>query len=285
LPTTVALDTLGVMERSDPKRATRAAWVMGDYHRFAKQTVWEMGPVLVEACGISAGQRVLDVAAGSGNVAIRAAERGATVVASDLTPENFGAGQNEARQRGVEIEWVEADAENLPFDDGEFDVVASSFGAIFAPDHRRVADEMLRVCRPEGTIGMLNFTPEGLISEFFGALAAYAPPPPPGAEPPPLWGSEAHVRELFGERVDSLEMTRGEYVERADSPIEYRELFKATFGPVASIWASVGDDPERAAAFDDDFLAFAERANRGPAGAEAEYPYEYLLVIARKGSA
>src|ERR671924_1029110 len=183
------------------KAATRAAWALGDYHRFAKETVWERGAELVEACGIKAGQRVLDVAAGTGNTAIRAAEAGAQVVAADLTPENFEAGRREARERGVELEWVEADAEALPFADNEFDVVSSSFGAIFAPSHEAVADEMLRVCRPAGTIGMLNFTPEGLFADFLGALAPYAPPPPPGALSPALWGSEQHVRELFGDRV------------------------------------------------------------------------------------
>ena len=152
-------------------------WALGDYHRFAKATIWQLGEMLVGACGITAGQRVLDVAAGTGNTAIRAAEAGAEVVAADLTPENFAAGRREAAARGVELEWVEADAEALPFADGEFDVVTSSFGAIFAPDHQKVADEMLRVCRPGGTIGMLNFTPEGLISGFFAALAPYMPAP------------------------------------------------------------------------------------------------------------
>jgi 2-polyprenyl-6-hydroxyphenyl methylase/3-demethylubiquinone-9 3-methyltransferase len=132
------------------------------------------------------------------------------VVASDLTPENFEAGRREAEAHNVALEWVEADAEALPFADHEFDVVTSSVGALFAPDHQAAADEMLRVCRPGGTIGLINFTPEGLISEFFDALAPYAPPPPPGALPPPLWGSEEHVRELFGDRLDSLQMTRGE---------------------------------------------------------------------------
>src|ERR687897_446320 len=200
-----------------PAAAARSMWALGDYHKFATELVWEVGPVLVAACGISAGLRVLDVAAGTGNVAIRAAEAGAEVVASDLTPENFAAGRREAEAHGVELEWVEADAEALPFADGEFDVVTSSFGAIFAPDHRAVADEMLRVCRQGATIGMLNFTPEGLISGFFGALAPYMPPSPPEALPPPLWGSEEHVRSLFGGRVESLEMTREDYVERADS--------------------------------------------------------------------
>src|SRR5918993_2630133 len=172
------------------KAATRAAWALGDYHRFAKATVWQRGVELVEACGISAGQRVLDVAAGTGNTAIRAAEAGARVVASDLTPANFEAGRREARARGVELEWVEADAEALPFGDGEFDVVTSLLGAMFAPDHEKVADELVRVCRPGGTIGMINFTPEGLAAEFFGLFARYAPAPPPGALPPILWGSE-----------------------------------------------------------------------------------------------
>ena len=267
------------------KAAARQAWALGDYHRFAKATVWQVGPVLVEACGISSGQRVLDVAAGTGNTAIRAAETGAEVVASDLTPENFDRGRREAAAHNVELEWVEADAEALPFADGAFDVVTSSFGAIFAPNHQRVADEMLRVCRPGGTIGILAFTPEGLITDFFGALAPYAPPPPPGALPPPLWGSQEHVRELFGDRLDSLEMTRGEYVERADSPRDYRDLFKQTFGPVVAIYRSLADQPDRLAALDRDFLEFATRSNRGAPDGPAEYTYEYLLMLARKALA
>jgi len=269
----------------DLKAATRAAWALGDYHAFARETVWELGEVLVGACGIAPGKRVLDVAAGTGNTAIRAAEAGAEVVASDLTPENFEAGRREAAARGVELEWVEADAEALPFGDAEFDAVTSSVGALFAPDHRAVADELLRVCRPGGTVGMINFTPEGLISDFFGALAPYMPPPPAGALPPPLWGSEEHVRELFGDRVDSLQMSRRQYDERAESPAAYVEMFKRTFGPVVAAYGSLAEDPKRTAALDRDFLEFATRANRGPDGGPAEYPYEYLLVIAHKRAA
>ena len=252
------------------KTAARQAWALGDYHRFAKATVWELGSALVEACEISPGQRVLDVAAGTGNTAIRAAQAGADVVASDLTPENFDAGRREPAAQGVELEWVEADAEALPFADGAFDVVTSS------------ADEMLRVCRPGGTIGMVNFTPEGLVSELFGALAPYAPSPPPGALPPTLWGSEAHVRELLGDQLDSLEMTRSTYVERAASPRDYRDLFKQTFGPLVAICETLADQPDRVAALDRDFLEFATRANRRGSGGPAEYVYEYLLVIAGK---
>ncbi|MGI8632315.1 MAG: class I SAM-dependent methyltransferase [Solirubrobacterales bacterium] len=254
---------------------------MGDYHRFAKSTIWQMGEVLVRACGVSAGHRVLDVAAGTGNTAIRAAEAGADVVASDLTPENFDAGRREAEAHGVQLEWVEADAESLPFGSGEFDVVTSSFGAMFAPDHQAVADEMVRVCRPGGTIGMLNFTPEGLIADFFGALMPFMDPAPPDAQPPPLWGSEDHVRALFGAQLRSLEMTRGRYVERADSPQAYRDLAKETFGPVVALYAGFAADPERTAALDRGFLQFAQRANSGTTQGPAEYSYEYLLVVGR----
>ncbi len=262
--------------------AEREMWALGDYHRFAKQTVWGFGPELVAACGIGPGQRVLDVAAGTGNVAIRAAEAGATVIAADLTPENFEAGRREARSRGVELEWVEADAEALPFADGAFDVVTSSVGVIFAPDHQAVADELLRVCRPGGTIGMINFLPEGVAKEFFEKLEAYAPPPPPDALPPTLWGSEEHLRDLFGDRLASLELTRSSYVERSPGgPAEYVAFFKETFGPVIALYGFLADQPERLAALDRDFHDFATRANSGSPEA-AEYRYEYLLVVARK---
>jgi ubiquinone/menaquinone biosynthesis C-methylase UbiE len=266
----------------EPDAGSPSVWALGDYHKFAKATIWGLGAVLVRACGVSAGQRVLDVAAGTGNTAIRAAEVGADVVACDLTSENFEAGSREAAARGVTLAWIQADAQDLPFPDDTFDVVTSSFGAIFAADHQAVADEMLRVCRPGGTIGMLNFTPEGLITDFFGTLEPYAPPPAPGALGPALWGSEQHVRELFGDGLQSLVMTRGHYAERAASPHAYRELFKQTFGPVVALYESLAGQPGRAAALDQDFLDFATRMNSGPSGGPAEYRYEYLLVLACK---
>jgi ubiquinone/menaquinone biosynthesis C-methylase UbiE len=267
--------------RGELKAATRAAWALGDYHAFARETVWELGEVLVRACGISPGQRVLDVAAGTGNTAIRAAEAGAQVVASDLTPENFDAGRREAAAHGVELEWVEADAEALPFGDREFDVVTSSMGAIFAPDHQAVADELIRVCRPGGTIGMITFIPEGTAAQFFELFGRYAPPPPPGALPPTAWGSEEHVRALFGDRVAALEMSRNQYVETAPSPRAYVDHFKATFGPAVAIYAGLADQPDRLAAMDREFHEFAETSNRGAPGGPAEFPYRYLLVVAR----
>jgi ubiquinone/menaquinone biosynthesis C-methylase UbiE len=270
------------MHMATEKLAQRAMWALGDYHQFATATVWGLGPVLVDACGIAAGHRVLDVAAGTGNVAIRAAKTGATVVASDLTPEHFDAGRRAARAEGVELEWVEGDAEALPFDDEEFDVVTSCFGAMFAPDHRAVANELLRVCRPGGRIGLISFTPDGAGGDFFRMLAPYAPPSPEGALPPFLWGSEEHVAQLFGDGVDSLDTTRRQYVETAASASAYRELFKETFGPMVAIYASLADHPERAAALDRDFLAFINRWNRAAQGASIEIPYDYLLVVGSK---
>jgi ubiquinone/menaquinone biosynthesis C-methylase UbiE len=266
---------------TDARSAVRAMWALGDYHRFAQSTVWELGPRLVRACGIQPGHKVLDVAAGTGNVAVRAAQAGASVVASDLTPENFEAGRKAAEEAGVNLEWQEADAENLPFKDGEFDVVTSSFGAIFAPNHQRVADEMLRVCRPGGTIGMMNFTPEGLAFRFFGVFVPYMPPPQEGALPPLLWGSEDHVRTLFGDRVASLQMTRETYRELAESPQAYVDHFKATFGPVVAIYGGLANDPSRSSQLDREFLEFARSADAGQPGKSA-YEYEYLLVVARK---
>jgi ubiquinone/menaquinone biosynthesis C-methylase UbiE len=266
----------------DPRQLARQAWSLGDYHRFAKRTVWAVGPVLVEACGIRAGQRVLDVGAGSGNVALRAAATGALVIASDLTPAAFAAGREEARELGVYLQWVEADAASLPFPDEEFDVVTSCFGAMFAPDHRAVADELLRVCRPGGTLGLASFTPEGLGGDFFGVLDPYLPPTPPAADGPLSWGRETHVRDLFGTRLESLTATRRTYVETAADPRAYRDLFRSTFGPVVALYAGLAAEPERLTALDRALLDFATRADEGPPGGPAEYPYEYVIMLAQK---
>jgi ubiquinone/menaquinone biosynthesis C-methylase UbiE len=264
--------------------SVRTMWALGDYHRFATATVWGLGPVLVDACGVSSGQCVLDVAAGTGNVAIRAAQAGASVVASDVTPENFDAGRRAAREMGVDLEWVEGNVEALPFGDGEFDVVTSCFGAMFAPDHQATANELLRVCRPGGMIGMINFTPEGAGGDFFRVLGSYTPPPPPGTLSPLLWGTADHVRELFGSKVQSLDTTRRKYFETAPSSREYFELFKHSFGPMIAIYASLSDQPARVADLDAAFLQFIARWNQGAPEDRVQIPYEYLLVVARKGA-
>ena len=265
------------------KAGVRQAWAAGDYHRFASDLVWDLGAELVSACGIRPGDRVLDVAAGSGNVALRAAAAGAAVVASDLTPENFAAGRRAAQRSGLAIDWVQADAEDLPFADAEFDVVTSSVGAMWAPDHQLVADELVRVCRPGGTIGMINFAADGLLAGFLDVFAAYAPPPPSWASPPLLWGDPDHIRQLFGARVSTLEIIPGTYTERVPGgPPGYCQYYKQTFGPVAAIYAAL--TPGQAAALDRDFLAFAARNNTGPAGGPAELDYRYVRVITRTRS-
>ena len=272
-------------DRSAGAAAARAVWSAGDYHRFATDLVWGLGADLVAAAGVERGQRVLDVAAGSGNAALRAAVAGARVVASDITPENMTPGEAEAERRGLSIEWVEADAQQLPFDDASFDVVLSSVGAMWAPDHRAVADEMVRVCRPGGTIAMVNFAADGLISGFLDVFGPYAPPPPPGASSPTLWGSRDHVRELLADSVASLDLTSGSYVERVPGgPRGYCEYYKETFGPVVSIYAALAHRPHRVAALDEDFLAFATRANQGPPGGPAELAFTLLRIVARTRS-
>ncbi|MBK5220722.1 MAG: methyltransferase domain-containing protein [Thermoleophilia bacterium] len=271
---------------TDPKDAElkvrhRKMWASGDYPSMVETFLLPLGPRLVEACGIGPGMRVLDVAAGTGNAAIPAAERGAEVTAGDLTPELFEAGRERAAAARVEVDWVEADAERLPFEDGSFDVVISSIGAMFAPHHEAVADELVRVCRPGGTIGMLNWTPEGMIGSLFRLMGPFAPAPPPGAQPPPLWGSEEHVRELFGDRVELQTLLREDLTITAfEQASDYGEHFKARYGP--TIVARGNAEREgRAQEFDAALDAFCEEWNRGGEGA-ARFEKEYLLAIGRR---
>jgi ubiquinone/menaquinone biosynthesis C-methylase UbiE len=264
------------------KAKHRAMWASGDYAAVAAELIPELGPELVRAAGIRAGDRVLDVAAGSGNAAIPAAEAGAIVTASDLTPELFGAGRAIAAQRGVNLEWVEADAEAMPFADNGFDVVMSCVGVMFAPHHQAAADELVRVVRPGGTIGLINWTPEGFIGNLFKTMKPYAPPPPPGASPAPLWGSEDHVRELFGDRVSDLQMRRQTVVlDHCTEPTQFREYWKSNYGPTISAYRFNADDQENVDALDRYFLDFLTTWDRGDAG-RARWEAEYLLVTAVK---
>jgi SAM-dependent methyltransferase len=259
------------------KSAHRALWAAGDYPAVAAELIPTLGATLVEACGVRAGHRVLDVAAGSGNAAIPAAATGAAVIASDLTPELFAAGRQVAAERGVELEWAQADAEALPYPDGAFDVVLSCVGAMFAPRHRVVADELVRVTRPGGTIGMVNWTPSGFIGGLFATMKPYAPPPPPGASPAPLWGDEAHVRTLFGDRVDDLVARRRTVVMPGGGPGAFREYWKRNYGPTIAVYRHTSADPGRVADLDRDFLELLTRWNH-----DGGYEAEYLLVTARR---
>jgi SAM-dependent methyltransferase len=255
-------------------------WASGDYPAMVETFLLPLGPRLVEACGIGPGMNVLDVAAGTGNASIPAAQAGANVTASDLTPELLEAGRAraEGEGEGLTLHWVEADAENLPLEDGSFDVVMSSIGAMFAPHHQEVADELVRVCRPGGTIGLLSWTPDGMIGALFKTMGPFAPPPPPGAQPPPLWGSEDHLAELFGGRVDWRTLERDVLeVTAFERPREYGEHFKAYYGPTIAARANAGRDG-REDEFDEAVDQFSDEWNRGAAD-QARFEQEYLLAV------
>ena len=265
------------------KARHRAMWALGDYPAVASGVIAELGPVLVAASGVQAGDRVLDVAAGSGNAAVPAALTGARVVASDLTPELFTAGREFAAATGVTLDWEEGDAEALPYADGTFDVVLSCVGVMFAPHHQRAADELVRVCRPGGTIGLLSWTPTGFIGEMFRTMKPYAPPPPAGASPPPLWGDEEHVRTLLGDRVTDVVARRQVLTtDRFAAPEACRDFFKAVYGPTIAVYRHIGADPAEVAALDQDLAALAARYDRGTTSTVLDW--EYLLLTARKQS-
>jgi ubiquinone/menaquinone biosynthesis C-methylase UbiE len=263
------------------KAKHRAIWAMGDYPAVARELVAPLGPILVEAAGVGPGDSVLDIAAGSGNASLPAALTGAEVIASDLTPALLETGRQRAAEAGATIDWVEADAEALPFADGEFDAVISAIGIMFAPHHQAAADELVRVCRPGGSIGLISWTPGGFIGEMFVTMRPYAPPPPPGAQPAPLWGGEDHVRELLGDRVTDVDArVQTLVVDRFAQPEEFREYFKRNYGPTIALYRSLADDPERAAALDRDLDDLARRYGIGDGNARMEW--EYLLLTARK---
>ena len=263
---------------SELKGRHRKMWASGDYPSMVETFLLPLGPRLVQACGIEEGMRVLDVASGTGNAALPAAERGAKVTASDLTPELLAAGRERAEAAGLELEWTEADAENLPFEDESYDVVMSSIGAMFAPHHQAVADELVRVCRPGGTIGLLSWTPEGMIGALFKTMGPFAPPPPPGAQPPPRWGSEDHLRELFGDRVDWGTMEREMLdITAFERPLDYGEHFKAKYGPTIAARANA-EKNGRAEELDRALEEFCHEWNLGTAE-EARFEQEYLVSV------
>jgi SAM-dependent methyltransferase len=244
-----------IHQDTELKARHRAMWASGDYPKMVETFLLPLGPRLVEACGIGPGDRVLDVAAGTGNAAIPAAERGARVVASDLTPELLDAGQRHGE--GLDIDWVTADAEHLPFESESFDVVMSSIGVMFAPHHEAAADELVRVCRPGGTIGLLSWTPEGML----------------GASPP-LWGSEEHLAALFGDRVMFGTLRRDTLTITAfDHPRDYGDHFKAYYGPTRAARANA-EKHGRADEFDAALDAFCDQWDR-----EGRFEKEYLLAV------
>ncbi|TLM75550.1 class I SAM-dependent methyltransferase [Pseudarthrobacter sp. NamB4] len=265
------------------KQKHRAMWASGDYPALADEMLLELGAILVEACGVTSRQRVLDVAAGSGNAAIPAAMMGAKVVASDLTPELFEAGRREAANRGVSLEWQEADAEALPFGDDEFDTVMSCLGAMFAPHHQAAADELVRVCKPGGTIGLLSWTPDGFIGRMFATMKPFAPPPPAGAQPAPLWGSEDHVRGLLGDRVTDVHARKQALAVRSfHRPEDFVRYFKSHYGPTISVYKFIAADGEKVKALDQALTELADSFGDAHGDTPFQMEWEYLLLTARK---
>ena len=260
------------------KQAHRGIWASGDYPAVAAEVIPELGRLLVSAVGVRAGERVIDIAAGSGNAAIPAALAGAAVTATDLTPELFDSGRRAAAAAGVELTWQQADAEALPFEDDSFDVAISCVGVMFAPFHQHAANELARVVRPGGRIGLANWTPSGFIGAMFATMKPYAAPPPAGAQPPPLWGDPDHVKELLGESVTELQTERRTLVvDRFADAEEFLAFFKGNYGPTIAVYNRHKDDPAASAQLDEALLELARAHFRA---GEPAMEWEYLLVTA-----
>lgn len=270
--TTIDVDTL--------KASHHATWAAGDYAAIA-ELIDEIPPRhLLARVGVEAGQTVLDVATGTGNVAIRAAAVGADVVGLDLAPELFETARPRAEALGVEVEWVAGDAEELPYADESFDRVLSVFGVQFTPRHAVTAAELVRVCTPGGVVGLCNWTPESKVGELFDIMSRYLPPAPAYASAPPLWGSEEHVRELFADAEVELEFERATTPFRFDSAEHYASFFETNYGPMVKARERLTAE----ARWDDcrsEIVEMMERRNVATDGS-LDVPGEYLLTVARK---
>ncbi|CDO88268.1 class I SAM-dependent methyltransferase [Mycobacterium triplex] len=256
----------------------RAMWALGDYPLMAEEVMAPLGPILVSATGIGPGVRVLDVAAGSGNISLPAAGTGAAVVSTDLTPELLQRSRARAAAQGLTLEYREANAHALPFGDGEFDVVMSAIGVQFAPNHRLAAGELVRVCRPGGTIGLISWTPEGFFGRMLAAIRPYRPSLSPAVPPAALWGRERYLAGLLGERIGRVTAVRGMLdVNRFDCATAVHDYFKNHYGPTIEAYANIGHDRVLAAELDAQLVELA-----------AEYltdgtmRWEYLLFTGEK---
>jgi ubiquinone/menaquinone biosynthesis C-methylase UbiE len=256
----------------------RAVWALGDYALMAEEVMAPLGPILVAAAGIGPGVRVLDVAAGSGNISLPAAKSGATVVSTDLTPELLQRSAARAAAQGLTLDYREANAHELPFGDDEFDTVISAIGVMFAPDHRAAASELVRVCRPGGTIGVISWTPEGFFGRMLATIRPYRPSLTASVPPAALWGREGYIRGLLGDRVGQVTTLRGALeVNRFDSAEAVHDYFRNHYGPTIEAYANIGDNAVLAAELDAQLVELAQQYL-----ANGAMGWEYLLLTAEK---
>jgi SAM-dependent methyltransferase len=256
------------------KSRQQTAWASGNYAVIGT-TLQLVGEQLAEACDLRWDERVLDVAAGNGNATLAAARRGARVTSTDYVSSLLEAGAARARAEQLEVTFETADAEALPYADASFDAVVSTFGVMFAPDHARAASEMARVCRRGGRIALANWTPESFIGQLFKTLGRRLPPPA-GAQPPALWGSEAHLRSLFGEKAASIDVTRRMFNFRYRSAAHFIDVFRTWYGPVHKAFLAL--PPDQGQALADDLTKLIDGMNRAGPGSLV-VPSEYLEIV------
>ena len=258
------------------KARQQAMWASGDFAVIGT-TLQIVGELLCEAVDLGSREQVLDVAAGNGNATLAAARRFARVTSTDYVPALLERGRHRAEAEGFNVTFEVADAEALPFPDEHFDVVLSTFGVMFAPDHQQAATEMMRVCRPGGRIGLACWTPAGFLGELFRVVAGYVPPIP-GVRSPLLWGTESHIQSLFPDAV-KVEHTTRHFAFRYRSPEHWVDVFRSYYGPVHKAFAAL--DTQRRAALEDDLIALLRRSDRG-AAAGLVVPGEYLETVITK---
>jgi len=260
------------------KGRQQGAWASGDY-AIVGTTLQIVGEALCEALDVRSGQKVLDVAAGNGNVSLAAARRWCDVTATDYVPALLERGRERAEADRLGIQFREADAEALPFPDGSFDVVVSTFGVMFTADHDRAAAELVRVCKSGGKIGMANWTPEGFIGQLFKTIGKHLPPPP-GAKSPALWGTPARLTEMFGSQAASIKAERRHFVFRYRSAEHWLDIFKNYYGPVLKTFAAL--QPAAQTALQQDLVSLVDQFNRSGDDTMV-VPSEYLeIVITRR---
>lgn len=259
------------------KGRQQKAWSTGDYGRVGV-TLLLMGEMLAESVDLRSGQSVLDVASGNGNASLAAARRFCDVTALDYVPMLLEEGRKRAEAEGLAVDFTEGDAENLPFEDASFDVVLSTLGVMFAPDQEKAAGELLRVVKPKGTIGMVNWVPDSYVGDLFRTIGKYVPPPP-GIKPPFKWGTEEGLGELLGEGVASLQTRRRSLVWRFRSARHHVEFMLEFYGPLNKAYGTL--DKEQQEAFEDDLISLVERHNRSEDGTVVLHA-DYLEVVATR---